>query len=419
MQKILLTLILAAFLSASDWPSYLGPLRTGVSQSTNLVSSWPASGPEILWRLPMGIGWSSPTLSEGFLYITSFEEGPAEAVICLNAETGKEVWRYSYPLVYGEGEKMEYSWGGPRASVTISGAYAYSIGAMGDMFCFDKLTGKIVWQKELNKEYPSSRRAWKGWTISPLVEDGIVVVNLGTDDKKKNERCAAFEALTGKLIWLYKSPVKIVTTMQISQTPQLTIFGNEKYLLYSPYARLSALRLSDGKALFSYQLSQGIDTVATPVFVGNRILEAPYGKEQILLDIKNVNGKYAFTEAWMTKNSPSGHAGYQECNENLFGFASCFSLVCISADKGSVMWSKYGFKQDASLTVADGKLFIRNGNELIIADATGKSYRELSRFAFKVEGKPKDGTGWVAPIIVDGKLYTRFSKEVICINVKK
>jgi len=407
--------VFSSVLFGSDWSAYLGPLRNGVSQDKNLLSSFPNEGPEILWRASMGVGWSAPVISDDLLYITSYEDNNKEVVLCLNAITGKEIWKYTYPVDYG---KMEYSYGGPRASVTISANYACSIGAMGNMFCFDKLSGKIIWEKNLDKEYPPAKRAWKGWTISPLVEDGKVVVNLGPDEKKENERCAAFEMKTGNLKWLYKSPVKIVTTVQVSQTPQLAIFDNEKYLLYSPYARLTALKLSDGKPLFSYQLSEGNDTIATPVYVGGKLLEMPFGKEQIMLDIKKENGRYIVREVWKTKNSPSGHAGYQEWNGNLFGFASCFSLVCISSEKGQIMWSKYGFKQDSSLTVADGKIFIRNGKELIIAEAAGKVYRELSRISFKVESNSKDSMGWVAPLIVDGKMYLRFSRDLLCLKIR-
>lgn len=40
--------------SASDWPQWLGPNRNGISAETGLLKSWPATGPKILWRIPLG-----------------------------------------------------------------------------------------------------------------------------------------------------------------------------------------------------------------------------------------------------------------------------------------------------------------------------------------------------------------------------
>lgn len=410
---------------ASDWRCWLGNDRTGVSPAKNLISEWPATGPEILWKIPTGIAWSCPIIYENLLYITSLEDKYlTESVRCLEADTGKEVWKYSYAADYFvpnqvKQEKMEYPEGGFRGAPSATSKYLYTIGAKGHFFCFDRLTGSVIWEKNLDKEYPTSSRAWKGWTISPLVEEGKVIVNLGPDPKKQIQRCAAFNAETGKEEWFYSSPVKIVTTVQVSQTPQVTTYEGEKYILYSPYCKLSALRISDGKELFSYQLSAGNNEIATPALFGDRVFVCPFEKEEIMLEIKKENEEYHVREVWKTKNSPAGHAGYMPYNGSLFGFASFFPLVCLNQDTGEIRWAKYGFKIDSSLMIADGKLYIRSGKDLIIAEATGAGYKELSKYKFDVETGPKDYIGWNHPIIANGKMYVRFSKEMYCINVTK
>ena len=85
--------VFSSVLFGSDWSAYLGPLRNGVSQDKNLLSSFPNEGPEILWRASMGVGWSAPVISDDLLYITSYEDNNKEVVLCLNAITGKEIWK--------------------------------------------------------------------------------------------------------------------------------------------------------------------------------------------------------------------------------------------------------------------------------------------------------------------------------------
>src|SRR5262249_61001711 len=55
----LVTLALAALAAhAADWPQFRGPHRDGISEEAHLIKSWPAAGPRVLWRVPVGEGYS-------------------------------------------------------------------------------------------------------------------------------------------------------------------------------------------------------------------------------------------------------------------------------------------------------------------------------------------------------------------------
>ena len=195
---LLLSLLLLVTIFAgdnSDWRQWLGNSRDGISKETGLIDRLPATGPKILWRVPLKIGWSAPVIYDNLLYITSLESKEIEAVTCLDAFSGEQIWKYSYPVKY---IKVAYNQGGPRAAASVTSKYVYTIGTMGDLLCLDKFTGSVVWSKNLFKLYPPYIGGWKGYSISPLVEDGKVIVNLGPDAKKENEMCAAFDAFTGK-----------------------------------------------------------------------------------------------------------------------------------------------------------------------------------------------------------------------------
>ena len=64
MAIVLLGSVLAA--SATDWPTFRGPDRTGVSNETGLLTEWPADGPELLWKTTgVGRGYSSLAIADG------------------------------------------------------------------------------------------------------------------------------------------------------------------------------------------------------------------------------------------------------------------------------------------------------------------------------------------------------------------
>ena len=112
---IVLQLLLAVCTYATDWPQWLGPDRNGVSNETDL--HWPATGPEVRWRIPLGKGFSGISIADGRIF-TMFAQGEDEYAICLDTETGSEIWRYRTGPYYQESQGGD----GPRSTPTVDGA---------------------------------------------------------------------------------------------------------------------------------------------------------------------------------------------------------------------------------------------------------------------------------------------------------
>ena len=82
-----------------QWPQWRGPERDGWSRETDLLTKWPASGPEQLWQAPASVGYSNLAVAGGKA-ITLLQDDKDEAVVCWNAATGQELWRFKYPARY-------------------------------------------------------------------------------------------------------------------------------------------------------------------------------------------------------------------------------------------------------------------------------------------------------------------------------
>ena len=115
--RILPLLLAIAFpLSAEDWPQFLGPRRDGSYQG-KAFPAWPAAGPQQLWQTQIGAGFAGPAVAEGKL-ILFHRLDHEEIVDCLNAVTGKPIWRARYGADYVDDFRFD---NGPRAVPAIAG----------------------------------------------------------------------------------------------------------------------------------------------------------------------------------------------------------------------------------------------------------------------------------------------------------
>ena len=120
---------------AEDWPRWRGPRLDGISRETGLLKEWPEEGPRQLWKAPLSGGFSSVAVAGGRVFTQTKEKGQ-EVVVCLDAATGKDVWRYRYDCDYAAhktftGGGMPASRTGPRATPAVDGGRVYAVGATG------------------------------------------------------------------------------------------------------------------------------------------------------------------------------------------------------------------------------------------------------------------------------------------------
>ncbi len=161
LNRLLLVLLFVAaafFLPAAhadDWPQWQGPRRDGVWRETGILAKFPKEGPKVLWRSPIGSGFSGPAVAGGRVFVMDRQgemvakgkEAPPkgglkgkERVLCYDAETGKPLWTHAYDCDY----RILYT-SGPRITPAVDGDRVYTIGAMGNVCCLDTAKGTVHW----------------------------------------------------------------------------------------------------------------------------------------------------------------------------------------------------------------------------------------------------------------------------------
>ena len=160
---------------AEDWPGWRGPRRDGTWNESGIVSSF--DGPVLApsWSVPLGPGYTGPTVASGRVYVMDRITEPTERerVLCVDAGTGSKLWERAYDCTY---KRIGYP-AGPRASVAIDGDRAYALGTMGHLHCFDAASGEVRWKRDLGSELNARIPTW-GISATPLVEDDLLIVGV-------------------------------------------------------------------------------------------------------------------------------------------------------------------------------------------------------------------------------------------------
>src|SRR5437868_2712577 len=118
---------------AQDWPQWRGPARDGKTAGFNAPKTWPK---ELMrgWKVTVGEGVATPALVGDKLYVFARADG-AETTSCLDAATGKELWKDKYDSLGASGPSSGFS--GPRASPTVADGKVITFGVRGVLSCLN------------------------------------------------------------------------------------------------------------------------------------------------------------------------------------------------------------------------------------------------------------------------------------------
>ena len=398
-------IILTACLSAraDDWPQFLGPKRNGVSTETDLNLRWTKTGPPLLWSKKIGEGYSGPVIA-GDRLILFHRVGDEEVVECLDAASGKGHWRHAYATQY---EDQLGKGNGPRATPTIAGKYVITIGAEGTLCCLELESGKRVWSRSVNKDY-NVPESFFGVGSSPLVEENLVLVNVGG----KDAGIVAFDLGTGKEAWRatndgasYASPVAC------------TVDG-VRHALFFTRQGVVLLDAARGAERFRMRWRARIDAsvnAATPLVIGDlAFISTSYNTGALLLKLK----KDGADVIWKTDELMSNH--YNTCvyhDGYLYGFdgrqEARANFRCVDLKGQKVVWNRQGFGCGTT-ALADGHLIVLTENgDLVAVEATPKEYREKAR-AHVFDALPCRAQLALA----NGRLYARDQQTLACWSLK-
>ncbi len=416
---------------ADDWPQWLGPKRDSVWRETGIIDKFPEGGPKVKWRAPVAWGYAGPAVAGGKIYVADFVtdadirklNSPApsskkvsgtERVLCLDAATGKELWKREDATAY----QVSYP-GGPRCTPTVHDGKVYTLGAEGRLLCLDAASGKEVWAKDFKKDYAAKTPFW-GFSGHPLVEGDKLICVVGGDPV-----AVAFDRNTGKELW------KALTAKEPGYCPPTLIeAGGKKQVVIWHATSINGLDPETGKVYWSVPLDPNFAmAIATPRQVGDTLFATGYGKA-VLLDL--AKDKPEVKEVWRGKPSTALYAinatPFVE-DGMIYGVDQPGQLRGVKLETGERVWDTSDPVSGTKRPQGSGTAFlVKNGDRfflfnetgnLIIARLTAKGYEEVSRWKMLEPTNNAFGRDvvWSHPAFADKCVFARNDKEIVCASL--
>jgi outer membrane protein assembly factor BamB len=415
---------------AEDWPQWMGPKRDNVWREDGILDKFPKGGPKVVWHVPVAGGYAGPAVSGGKVFVTDYvtaadvkipnfdrkEFSGTERVLCFDQKTGKEKWKYDYPVKYS----ISYP-AGPRCTPTVHEGKVYTLGAEGNLLCFDADSGKVVWEKELKKEYKTKSALW-GYAAHPLIDGKKLVTLVGGD----GSHVVAFDKDTGKELWKAGSQAE-----QGYSPVMITEAGGKRQMIVSGTKAIYSLDPEKGERYWTtpFEVDNGC-IVMTPVRSGDHLFIGGYnGKSTVL---KLTADKPGVEVVWKNKKdhgvSPISVQPFLQ-DGVLYGYDDSGIMYAVELPSGKRLWDGPGpvggepKGSETAFIVKNGDrfFFFAETGHLVIGKLTPKGYEEIDRV--KVIDQTNTAFGrkvvWCAPAYADKKIYIRNDKELICLDLSK
>jgi len=361
-------LVSATCALAQDWPQWRGANRDGKVAGFTAPQTWPKELAQ-KWKATVGSGDGTPALVGDKLYVFA-RQGDEEVTLCLSAADGKEVWKDKYAAQAVTGPAARHP--GPRSSPAVADGKVVTLGVGGVVSCLDAATGKVVWRKdEFPKVVPKFFTA-----MSPMIVDGMAIAHLGGQG---NGAILAFDLATGDPKWkwageapMYASPALLTVegTKQIVTLTEKSVVGvglaDGKLLWQIPFE-------PQGMAY----------NAATSIIDGQTVIFTGAGRGTKAVKIEKQGNGFAAKELWSNAqvapqfNTPVLKDGL------LFGLSDKGNLFCLNAQTGKAAWTdpaKRGSGNFAAVLDAGSVLLaLPSNSELTVFKPSDKQYEEVAR----------------------------------------
>jgi outer membrane protein assembly factor BamB len=376
----------AAF--AQDWPQWRGPNRDGKVSGFTAPDTWPKTLTE-KWKVTVGLGDSTPALVGDRLYVFA-EQGTDEVTLCLDANTGKEIWNDKYPTHGSITGAPSRHGKGPRSSPLVAEGKVVTLDFAGVLSCLDAGTGKVLWRKD--KDIPTPPRFFVA--TSPIVVDNSCIVRIGGGEKGGLN---AFDLTTGEPKWhrpgdnaAYSSPV-------------LAKIGDVNQIVEESEKFLNGVDVATGKLLWQAPFAaQGMAyNAATPIVDGNTAYCTGHGSKAFQVDKQGE----AFLAKELWSNAQVGTQFNTPVLQNgfLYGLSNRGNFFCMDPKTGKVMWTDTTRHQNFCAIVDAGSVLIAlpPEGELTIIKPSAQKFEEVAKF--KVSSSPT----YAHPVVAGNRIYIK------------
>jgi outer membrane protein assembly factor BamB len=388
-----------AVIYSQDWPQWRGINRDSKVTGFKAPAAWPATL-KLEWKVTVGTGDATPILAGKSIYLNT-RQGNDEVVLCLDATTGKEIWKYQYPSTTVTGPASSHP--GPRSTPAYADGKIVTFGASAILNCLDAKTGKLIWKKE----NPSNAVPQFFTGMSPILINNLCIAHVGTKD---NGEVIALDLNTGVEKW------KWVGDGPAYASPAIMTIDGKKHLIVQTEKNLMALSLADGKIVwqFATPFQQRFYNSVSPYVDGQTIYITGQGSGMKALKVEKSGNDFVVKELWSNAeigakwNTPVLKDGF------LYGFTDQKRIYCLNAANGAKAWIDDAVNSDFATLVDCGSVLIGlpSTANLIVFKPQSSAYTEVVKY------KVAETATYSYPVVAGSQFYIKDAENLTLYKIE-
>lgn len=420
-----------------QWPGFRGPQGCGFIENAKTATSWNIDSlKNIKWKTPIpGLGHSCPVIWDNYLFVTT-ASGKAESeslkvglygdideandnsehefkVYCLDKNTGKIIWERVAHKGIPKSKRHTKSSQANCTPVTDGKYLVVHFGSEG-LYCYN-LHGNLIWEKDMGilapGPYSDPGVEW-GYASSPVIFNDRIILQC---DIPKTPYITALDLATGKEIWKTSRGDEVSTWC----TPAIYSKNGKTLVITNGFTHMCGYDFETGREI--WKMGNGGDAPApTPVIANDLIyLNSAHGRfapiyvvkpdaaGELTLTADSAKSKYI---AWSIKRGGAYMQTPLIYGKYLYNLQINGQLTCFDALTGEVKY-KENLKEafSASGIAADGKVYFSSEEGNVYVIKAGPEFQLLAKNSLK-------DICMATPAISGNKLFFRTQHYLIAVE---
>ncbi len=374
-----------------------------------MLREWPPAGPKLLWQVnDVGLGFSTPSVAGGRIYLLGNEGLTNEFALALSAKDGHRLWSVKLGKVGRPEQNPNYP--GARSTPIVDGHLLYALGSDGDLVCLETAGGKQRWRKHLAADFAGKSGDW-AYAESPLVDGDALICTPGGS----NATLVALNKRTGALIWKCAMPEADDAGYASVAVDEFS--GVRQYVQFLAKG-LAGVEAKTGKLLWRYaRTAKGAPGVVMTLVSDGYVFSSTSVAGGALVRPVKKDGAFVAEEIYFDNKLRFDMGGVIKVGDYFYGTPGA-SVACVEFKTGAIKWQERS--KSLSWLAADGRLYMHaeDGNVALV-EPTPEAYREKSRFM--PPNRPPGHENFTALTylaLADARLYIREFNSLWCYDVK-
>ena len=404
---IIATNLIAQSVNNTQWPQFRGPQACGFNENSKTATTWDVDKlKNIKWKIPIpGLGHSCPVIWDDYLFVTTAISEKLDQslkvglygdidmaddsvvhefkVYCLDKNSGKIIWEKVAFKGIPKSKRHTKSSQANCTPATDGKFLVVNFGSEG-LYCYD-FKGNLVWRKDLGLLNPGFYMVpgieW-GYSSSPIIYKDWIILQC---DIPKTPYITALDLATGNEIWKTSRGDEV----QTFGTPAIYFGKGPVQVVVNGYKHMGGYDFETGKEI--WKLSDGGDIpTPTPVIANDLIyINSAHGKFSPLFAIRpNAKGDITLAPdstknqyiAWSIKRGGAYMQTPLVYGDYLYNLQVNGQLTCFNANTGEIKYKQtLNDSFSASGIAADGKIYFSSESGTIYVIKAGSEYGLLAK----------------------------------------